>query len=45
MHETTANWVLSVWVGEAEDLQGLTLIGVPHIKDFGCGIMQIKKKK
>lgn len=45
MHETRANWALSVWVGEIEDLKGLTLIGVPHIKDFDCVIMQIKKKK
>jgi len=45
MHETRANWALSVWVGEMEDLKGLTLIAVPHIKDFDSEIMQIKKKK
>lgn len=45
MHETRANWARSVWVGEMEDLKGLILIGVPHIKDFDCVIMQIKKEK
>lgn len=45
MHETRANWALSGWVGEMEDLKGLTFIGVPHIKDFDCLIKQIKKKK
>lgn len=41
MHETRANWALSVWVGEIEDLKGLTLAGISHIKDFKRVIMQI----
>lgn len=45
MHETRANWTLSVWVGEMEDLKGLTLTGVPHIKDFECNDANQGKKK
>lgn len=45
MDETRANWPLSVWVGEIEDLKGLTLSGISHVRDFHREIMQMNREK